>query len=53
MVIAGVVDADGVTADAEAEAVDIDAEVVSPAVCSRCLCSSKNRKSQSFFRGFL
>ena len=53
MVIAGVVDADAVTVDADAEVVDMDAEVVSPTVCSRCLYSSKNRKNQCFFRGFL
>ena len=53
VMIAGVVDADAVTIDADAEVVDMVAEVVSPAVFSRCLYSSKNRKNQSFFRGFL
>ena len=42
-----------VTVDADAEVVDMDAEVVSSAVCSRCFYSSKNRKNQCFFRGFL
>ena len=53
VVIAGIVDADAVIVDADGVTVDMDAEVVSSAVCSRCFYSSKNRKNQCFFRGFL